>query len=238
MSIVRSRHLPAHPLHGRPLASAVQLLAIGGAFLLGILLALSLPGTARGADPSPSGGADSYDAPHAGILVVDAADGVLANDAGLDLVAELWNDADHGTVTLAPDGSFTYAPSEPSEADQFAYLAIDADGVATGPVKVQLSIENFPPQCDAVQLRDQPAGEVVSVDLRDVCTDADGDPMVFEYQRPDVPPGAAWDANLHGVVSFLAPEGWSGTGTVMFTASDGYSTSMPSLLAIEIVPAE
>src|SRR4051812_12035591 len=118
MSVVRLHDRPiAHPTASQRRApvgpsGAVQAIAVAGALVLGVVLALMLPGTARGADPAPNGAPDSYDAPHSGPLVVGTDDGVLANDVGSGLTVELWTDADHGEVVLAPDGSFSYTPTE------------------------------------------------------------------------------------------------------------------------------
>ena len=239
MAIVRlhSRPLDAPDRRSRPAPGvAVQVIAVVGAFVVGVVLALMLPGTARGADPLPVAVGDQYEAPHAGTFVVVARDGVLANDTGDGLTAELWTDADHGVVTLAPDGSFTYEPTGAADSDAFAYLATDVTGLAAEPVRVHLRILNASPRCDALQLVDLPQGEPVEVDLRETCRDADGDPLTFEYQRPDLPPGSAWESTPQGIVRFLPPGDWAGTGAVMFTASDGRDTSMPELLTIGVIP--
>lgn len=239
MAIVRLHSRPLPASERRPRVSpavAIQAIAVAGAFTLGLVVALMLPGTARGADPIPMGAGDSYEAPHAATLVVDAPSGVLANDTGAGLTAELWTDAVHGVVTMAPDGSFTYEPTEPAKSDAFAYLATDAYGIAAEPVRVRLRIANASPRCDGTQLMDLPRGEPVEVDLREACTDADGDPLTFEFQRPDVPAGAAWESTPRGIVRFLPPSDWAGTGAVMFTASDGLDTSMPALLTMVVIP--
>ena len=49
-----------------------------------------------------------------GTLVVGAATGVLANDSDIDgdpLSAILVSDVSNGSLTLNPDGSFTYTPT-------------------------------------------------------------------------------------------------------------------------------
>ncbi len=239
MAIVRLHSGPLVAPGRRPrvsLAVAVQALAVAGAFTLGVALALLLPATARGADPLPIGEGDSYDVPHTEMLVVDGSAGVLANDSGDGLTAELWTDADHGNVTMAPDGSFSYVPTEPATSDAFAYLATDVNGIAAEPVRVHLRILNSSPRCDALQLADLPQGTEVEVDLRTTCRDADGDPLTFEFQRPDVPDGSAWESTPRGIIRFLPPVDWTGRGAVMFTASDGWDTSMPELLTIVVIP--
>lgn len=218
------------------LGRAVQALAIAGAFTLGIAIALMLPGTARGAEPAPAGTDDVYSAPHDGAFSVDAANGVLVNDTGTDLVAELWTEPSYGDVLLSPDGGFAYTRTEPVAADTFAYLATDPDGLASAPVVVTIEFANRPPACAATMLRDRPAGALVEVDLSDACVDPDGDPLTFAYQRPDVPIGSIWEADEHGHVRFLPPHGWAGTGTVVFVADDGLGESMPAAFAVEVVP--
>lgn len=215
---------------------AVQALAIGGAFTLGIVIAVMLPGNARGAEPAPAGVDDAFSAPHDGAFSVDAANGVLANDTGVDLVVELWTEPSYGELLLSQDGGFAYTRLESAAADSFEYLATDPDGLVTAPVEVTIEFANRPPDCDATVLTDRPAGTMVEVDLADGCVDPDGDPLLFAYQRPDVPSGSVWEADEQGHVRFLPPPGWVGTGTVVFTANDGLGESLPAAFAVEVVP--
>lgn len=222
----------SRPMLGR----AVQALAIAGAFTLGIAIALMLPGTARGAEPAPAGVDDAYGAPHGGVFSVDAANGVLANDTGVDLVVELWTEPSYGELLLSPDGGFAYTRTEAAAVDAFEYLATDPDGLITAPVEVTIRFANRPPDCAATVLTDRPAGAMVEVDLSDACVDPDGDALVFAYQRPDVPSGSVWEADEQGHVRFMPPPDWVGTGTVVFTADDGLGESMPAAFAVEVVP--
>lgn len=222
----------SRPMLGR----AVQAIAIAGAFTLGIVIALMLPGTARGAEPVPAGADDAFSAPHDGVFSVDATNGVLANDTGMALVAELWTEPSYGTVLLSPDGGFAYTRTEPATTDTFEYLASDPDGLVTEAVQVTIRFANRPPDCDTIVLRDRPAGAMVEVDLSDACLDPDGDALVFAYQRPDVPDGSVWEADEQGHVRFLPPPDWTGTGTVVFTADDGLGESMPVAFAVEVIP--
>lgn len=235
---VAARHAPHH----RPsdadapsfLARAVQALAIVGALVLGVASALLLPGTARGADPAPVGAEDTYEAPHSGALTVDAAEGVLANDTGVALVAEAWTEPVFGDLVLAPDGSFSYTRTTLTRDDTFAYLAVDPDGLTTEPVRVVLRFANRTPTCDSLRIDDVAVGASVDVDLADVCTDPDGDAISFAYQRPDVPAGSLWEADASGHVRFAPPLDWVGTGTVVFTADDGLARSMPVTLSLVV----
>lgn len=193
-----------------------------------------LPGAAYGADLSSAGVADAYDAPHHGAFSVDASRGVLANDLVPGLVAELWTEPAYGSVTMQPDGSFAYVRTSVAASDTFVYLATDADGGSTGPVKVTIRFPNTPPSCRPAQARGPDGDGVFAFDLADACTDADGDPLRFVYQRPDVPPGSIWEADAAGRVRFLPPHGWSGTGTVLFAADDGITTSMSAAFVAKV----
>ncbi len=240
MSVFRvaARPAPARPIGAgvRPLLGrAVQGLAIAGALTLGIAIALMLPGTARGADPAPAGVEDAYVAPHDGVLGVDAAGGVLANDTGVDLVAEPWTDPTSGDLELAADGGFVYTRTALARTDSFVYLATDRDGLATQPVRVTIRFANRPPACEVERVTGSPAGTLVELDLSRGCTDPDGDPLTFVYQQPDIPPGSLWEADELGHVRFLPPPDWTGTGTVVFAAEDGLGSSMPAALAVEVV---
>lgn len=79
-----------------------------------------------------------------GTLVVDAAQGVLANDNDINrdnLTAVLQQGPAHGTLVLAADGSFTYTPfANYNGSDSFSYLAKDAFGGESAVATVQLTV--------------------------------------------------------------------------------------------------
>ena len=78
--------------------------------------------------------------------------GVLKNDVNPDgkttLKAYLLSGAAEGTVTLAEDGSFTYAARHYEGTDSFTYVAVNAEGDSSLPATVTLTVEhkNLPPQ--------------------------------------------------------------------------------------------
>ncbi len=73
---------------------------------------------------------DFYTIPIGQTLSVTAANGLLANDIGVQPnMVTLDTAADFGTLALNPDGSFTYTPDTPTEpVDGFRYRALDLDG--------------------------------------------------------------------------------------------------------------
>jgi Bacterial Ig domain/Tyrosine-protein kinase ephrin type A/B receptor-like len=80
----------------------------------------------------PVANPDSYTVNENTALSVSTATGVLANDNDPDgdiLTASLVTDTSHGTMTLHPDGSFTYTPnSDFAGSDSFVYQANDGHG--------------------------------------------------------------------------------------------------------------
>jgi hypothetical protein len=74
------------------------------------------------------------------------APGVLANDGGEDLLAELVLQPTHGSVELAPNGSFTYRPAWGFIGlDSFAYRAKSGTAVSE-PVTVSITVVPATPQ--------------------------------------------------------------------------------------------
>lgn len=77
--------------------------------------------------PLPAAMDDSYTLGANSSLSVDAADGLLANDAGGALGFIVTSNPSHGTVTINADGSFVYIPNTGyTGADTFTYTVSDA----------------------------------------------------------------------------------------------------------------
>ncbi len=99
-----------------------------------------LTGTSVGG--APVGVDDTYGVETDGSLEVDAAGGVLANDAGTargSLAATIDQAPAHGQVELAADGSFRYLPEAGYVGnDSFTYLV--SDGTYQGPAEVILMV--------------------------------------------------------------------------------------------------
>ena len=124
-------------------------------------LAITLPETAqsgrrRAVRKSPPAGpvaaADSYAILRGGTLFVSAATGVLANDTdplARPLTAILITSTAHGTLTLNPDGGFTYVnDSSSAPSDSFTYKA--SNGTAeTSTATATITISDPPPQAAA-----------------------------------------------------------------------------------------
>jgi Tol biopolymer transport system component len=105
-------------------------------------------------DDAPAGAADWYATSPDVALEVGAAAGVLANDAdpeGSPLSAAGPTLPEHGTLSLATDGSFTYTPEAGFTGfDAFTYRAVDAGLVESGPVRVVIRIGATTSSCRPV----------------------------------------------------------------------------------------
>jgi VCBS repeat-containing protein len=92
---------------------------------------------------SPVATDDAYTVDENGVLTIAAASGVLANDTDPDadtLVANSVEQPANGSVTLNPDGSFTYTPENDfSGDDSFTYRATDG-GTTSDVATVRITV--------------------------------------------------------------------------------------------------
>ena len=102
---------------------------------------------------APVANADAYTTGQSQALAVPPNSGVLANDRspdGLSLTATLSSQPTHGTLTLNPDGSFTYVPAAGySGTDSFTYQARDSGSpsLSSNVTTARLTVQ--PPACAA-----------------------------------------------------------------------------------------
>jgi len=163
-------------------------------------------------------------------LTVPAERGVLANDRGTRLTATLDAAPQHGTVELARDGSYVYTPRDGfSGTDSFTYTATDAEGqTATGLVTVTV----LPDAVDDVTRT--AAGTPVTV----------GAPGVLGNDRGSDLTAAVIDAPAHGTatvapggtVTYVPADGFSGTDTFTYRATDGEGGSDVATVTVHVGP--
>ena len=190
----------------------------------------------RASSQPPVASDDAYAVRQGQSLVVDAP-GVLANDTdpeGSALSAELVAPAAHGSVSLAPDGSFVYSNDGTLGGDGFDYKA--SDGAAESePARVTISVT---PNSAPVAQDDTFAttrGGTLTVPAPGVLAndgDADGDALT----------AAVATAPARGTVA-VAPDGsftYTHNGstepsdTFTYTVSDGLAHSAPAAVTIHL----
>jgi len=128
----------------------------------------------------PTTVADAYTTEMDGELIVSAVNGVLANDSpnNAPLVATLVSGPSAGTLTLAPNGSFTYRPVAcAAGSDVFRYRAVDANApILGGIVDVTLTIAPRPARfefaADTLALSESDAPTSIAVRRFGNCTGA------------------------------------------------------------------
>ncbi len=99
--------------------------------------------TVSAGNAPPTAGADAYTTVQGAPLTV-AAPGVLANDSDPDgnpITAVLASPSPDGTVTLNPDGSFSFAPAAAfTGTASFSYQAVDSQGAASAPTAATVTV--------------------------------------------------------------------------------------------------
>ncbi len=176
--------------------------------------------------------ADAHSVQEDGSLTVTAP-GVLADDVDTDssvLFAALVTGPQHGTLTLAPDGGFTYTPTpDYSGPDGFSYRASDGNRVSQ-PVAVTLAVTplNDPPVAAGQSLT---LDEDTSAQVKLAGSDVDGDALTYRIVT----------APAHGQLQGQAPNvtyhpgsNFHGADSFSFTVSDGAEESDPATVTLTV----
>lgn len=183
---------------------------------------------------APVAKADSYSMSEDGTLII-AASGVLDNDTDADgnpLTAGLVTGPAHGTLTLEPDGSFTYVPTANyNGTDTFSYRANDGTvDSATVSVTIQVNAVNDEPLAfdDAYTVtKDRSlSGNVLAND-----SDVDGPALTASLVSGPINGKLTFNAN--GSFTYTPNANFSGTDTFIYRASDG-SLSDTAIVTITV----
>lgn len=190
---------------------------------------------------TPIAVADTVTVARNGTLLV-AAPGVLANDQdenGDALSATLVGAPALGSLSFAPDGSYTYVPVPGAVGtDSFTYVV--SDGSATSsPATVSIEIVNTPPVVvssahtvvhDRALAVGAPDGALAGAG------DADGDALTASLVSG--PSFGSLTFSPDGSFSYDPLPGYTGTDTFDFSASDGVtaSTATVSLIVVNSAP--
>jgi VCBS repeat-containing protein len=192
----------------------------------------------------PTANADSFAVATNGTLDIPASQGVLANDTDPDndsLTAVQMSEAANGTVSVAPDGSFTYVPNTDfSGDDTFTYKAHDGSldsnvvtvTITVGPTSnvAPLAIDDSYTATGASLTVDTASG-VLNND-----TDANGDTITA--QLVIAPNNGSVTLNPDGSFSYTANAGFTGDDSFEYQASDGQANSNLAKVKITVNGAE
>ena len=159
--------------------------------------------TVNAVNDPPTATADSYSTNEDSQLVVNAANGVLANDTdpdpGTTLTAALIGSVSSGTLALQPNGSFTYTPAANFNGTAtFTYQASDGSASSsTVTVRIAIAPVNDPPFVTNAPATTATEGVTYRYTL--TASDPDGNPVTIT--APTIP---RW-------LRFVAPATITGT---------------------------
>jgi len=209
--------------------------------------------TVEGVNDPPAVFPDSYFTPEEVALIVPSSAGVLINDVdfeGDQIIAELVDDVDHGTLSFYFDGAFSYTPVvDYSGFDQFIYRAVDYQGgyseVAT--VTIGVNAVNDVPYAvnESYSMLEDDTLAVPDFEFWDNPdslgvltndTDADPDQTLSAYLISNVSHGTLFSSDsdsveisigntFNGLFLYNPHENYFGTDEFIYAAFDGYALS-------------
>ena len=169
--------------------------------------------------------------------LTEAAPGVLTNDDDADgdpLTADLVDNVKNGTLTLNPDGSFTYTPNANfNGTDTFTYKA--NDGTADSDVAtVSITVT---PVNDAPEAKDDPVTTAedtpTNIAVLSNDSDVDGDTLSITGVTNPAHGTAVVD---NGKINYTPAQDYNGPDSLTYKASDGNGGEDTATVSISVTP--
>jgi large repetitive protein len=190
--------------------------------------------TVTSVNDAPEAVDDDYTATEDTALVVNVADGLLANDNDVDedtLTATLSTDPGSGVANIHPDGSFTYMPNKNFNGDDsFEYMVSDGNGgTDKAVVAITVTPVNYAPVAnDATASVDEDSSVIISVSA----SDPDGDALTITITQ-DPAQGTIADNN-DGTFTYMPNENYHGSDNFKYIVADGEFESNEATVTITI----
>ncbi len=165
--------------------------------------------------------------------------GVLANDSDADgnpLTIQAVTQGAHGSVTVNPNGTLTFAPSANYYgSDSFSYTVSDGrGGTAAALVSVIVVSVNDPPVVNPdAAITTQGTPVTIAVLAND--SDVDGDPLSVVAVTQGT--GGSVLVNADGTVTYTPAASFSGSDGFTYTASDGQGGTATADVTVQVQPA-
>lgn len=194
--------------------------------------------TIRAVNDPPVARDDSYTTAEDTPLTVSAP-GVLANDSDVEgsaLTAQFASAPSHGTVTVNPNGSFTYTPTPDfNGADAFTYLAKDGSAVSS-PATVRITVTSVSDapvaRADSYATAEDTPLNVAAPGVLGNDTDADGDLLAaVVVSGPD---HGSLQLNPDGSFTYTPSPDYNGPDGFTYRASDGTTVTGPTQVTIDV----
>ncbi|RJP40888.1 MAG: hypothetical protein C4548_09900 [Desulfobacteraceae bacterium] len=197
--------------------------------------------------PGPIVVDDAYETPQDTVLEVPAP-GVLGNDTGLLITAELVTGALNGVVALNPDGSFTYTPDQGySGPDTFTYRAFDGAVYSATNATVSITVtatDNNPPiAVDDNAITRRNVSVFINLTENDYdpdgnLKDSDGNVAASQISLTPLPSGsnsATVQIVTNGVI-YTPARNFTGTDTFRYTVTDlAGNVSNEAIVTVRVV---
>jgi hypothetical protein len=189
----------------------------------------------------PVANADAYGTAEDTTLIVDAANGVLANDSdpeGDPLQAVLEGGVMNGDLNLNPDGSFNYTPyPDFSGSDSFTYRASDGTSTSTlATVLLTVNPVNDPPIAADDSYETAPETPLtVAVATGVLANDNDPDGDLLQAVLVDDVANGVLNLNGDGSFTYTPATNFKGTDTFTYRANDATVDSNLATVTITVL---
>ncbi|MBN9497444.1 MAG: tandem-95 repeat protein [Alphaproteobacteria bacterium] len=142
----------------------------------------------------------------------------------------------NGTVTMNPDGSFSYTPAPNfNGTDSFTYMVSDGNGgTTTGTVSVNVAAVNDAPTTAGGTAN---GDEDSTVTGQLAATDVDGDALTFGLAQNGAPQHGTVTVNPDGSYTYTPAANFNGTDSFTYTVSDGNGGTTTGSISITVDPA-
>lgn len=197
--------------------------------------------TVNPVNDAPVANDDAYSTPEDTELLVSAP-GVLANDGDIDsgsVTPSVVAPASNGTVTLNPDGSFSYLPNTGfSGVDTFTYTLDDGflTCVTAATVTINVSSVNVTPVAndDSYSTPEDTALVEGAAGVLTNDTDGDADPLTAVLDSTTT--NGVLVLNADGSFTYTPNVGFNGVDSFTYKANDGTLSSSVATVSITVSP--